>query len=389
MVDELKIRPVSGRRDLKGLFALPRQIHRQDPMWISPLDFERSRQWSDHNPWFDHGRARAWLAETRSGVVGSISAQIDRLHQEIHGQACGYFGSLEFEPSVPELPEKLLQVAAEWLEEQGMDSMRGPFDLAINQSCGLLVEGFDTPPMVMMGHHPPRYSQTLDDLGLARAMDLEAWIVPPEFPAPLAMERLLERNRSRILVRPIRRNFFAEDLEILRGLFNDAWSENWGFVPFTREEFQAMGEDLRRILPMNYIQIAELDGQPAAFIVALPNINELIADLDGRLLPLGWLKFLWRLKTGRATTARVPLMGVSRAFQRGRMGSLLAFAVIDGVRWHLHRDGIKQVELSWILETNKGMSRIIESLGACCYKRYRIYETGLPFVPGTGEKSSG
>lgn len=370
------VRPVTGRRDFQTFFALPRRLHGSDPNWISPLDQERARQWSPDHPWFQHGRARAWLAWRDGRPVGSISAQVDELHQQTHGQAVGYFGGLEWEDD-DQVLQALLSRASQWLAEEHMAVMRGPFDLSINQSCGLLVDGVDTPPMMLMGHHPGRYAEAIERAGLTRAMDTLAYIVPPDFPAPEAMTRLLARNRKRLQVRKIRAGNFEADLDILMELFNDAWSENWGFVPFTEAEFRAMGKELRQIIRPEYIQIAELDGEPAAFIVALPNINELIRDLNGRLLPLGWVKLLYRLKARKATTARVPLMGVAKKYQRGRMGSLLAFAVIDAVRWHLYNDGIRQVEMSWILETNTGMNRIIESLGGRCYKRYRIYEQSL------------
>lgn len=368
------IRPVHKRSDFNAMFALARSVNRHDPAWISQLDFERHRQWSKRSPWFEHAEAQAWIAYRNGRPAGSVSAQIDTLHLEKHADGCGYFGSFECEDDAVAAP--LLDAAAAWLAERGMSRMRGPFDLGINQACGLLVDGFETPPMVMMPHHPPRYRTAIEQAGCRKAMELRAYIVPPNFEAPAAMQRILRAAAKRIRVRPLNRRF-AGEMEVLRDIFNDAWANNWGFVPLTRKEFEHMGADLKQLIRPEYVQIAEVDGEPAAFIVALPDINELIRDLDGRLLPFGWAKLLWRIKRRSATGARVPLMGVRQQYQRGRLGTALAFAVIDAVRWPLHSDGVREVELSWILETNTGMCSIIEAIGGRCYKRYWIYEREL------------
>jgi GNAT superfamily N-acetyltransferase len=372
----VEVRRVSSRRDWRSFLDLPARLHRDDTCWIRPLDVQVRQTWSPRNPWFAHAQAQAWLAWRGSRPVGSISAQMDELHRQHWGEAVGYFGQLCAEDDA-EVVAALFGEARRWLRERGCTQMRGPFDLGVNQSCGLLVDGFDTPPMIMMNHSAPWLGARVEAAGLQPAMDLLAYIVAPDFAAPPAMQRLVERAGERLRIRPLDRARYWQELELLRELFNDAWAENWGFVPFTPDEFRELGRELKLLVGPEAVFIAELDGEPAGFILAMPNVNELIADLDGRLLPFGWLRLLWRLKTGRATTARVPLMGVRRRFHGRPLGAMLAFGLIEAVRRPLIRAGIREVELSWILETNQGMRSLIESIGGRAYKRYRIYQAEL------------
>jgi hypothetical protein len=229
----------------------------------------------------------------------------------------------------------------------------------------------------MMGHGRRYYPPQLEALGYRTAQELLTYTVRPDFAAPAVMTRLAERVADQVRIRPLRRGSLDAELDILRDLFNDAWANNWGFVPFTEAEFRALGRTLAALIPDEYVQIAEFDGRPAAFIVALPNINEAARDLGGRLLPLGWAKLLWRLKVRGLGSARVPLMGVRRRYQQSRLGPTLAFLVIDAVRKGLGRRGVETVEMGWILESNSGMRNIIEAIGGAVYKRYRIYQKAL------------
>lgn len=366
------IRPVLSRRDWREFYTLPDRIQAGDPCWIKPLHLERKSLWSPRNPWFEHARAQAFIAWRGDLPVGRISAQIDELQPPHEGRKLGYFGQFECLDDA-EAATALIQCAADWVAAAGCGHLRGPYDLGINQSCGLLVEGRETPPMLMMGHAPAYYQDLLTGTGLAAEMDLLAYLLPPDFSAPPAMARLLQRSSGRLRFRPLDFGNFAAELELLRELFNDAWSANWGFVPLTAAEFRHMGGEMRKILKPGYTCIAELDAQPVGFIVALPNLNELIADLDGRLFPLGWVRLLWRLARHRARSARVPLMGVRRSHQRGPLGAAISFGMIDRVRRALHADGIDRVEVSWILQTNQGMNSMIEAMGGALYKRYRMY----------------
>ena len=370
------VRRVQTRADWREFFGCARRIQGRDPNWIEPLRSERRRQWSDRSPFFLHARAAPFIATQDGSTVGAISAQVDQLQPTEDGARVGYFGQLEA-IDCPAVFAALIDAAGNWLLEQRCGVMRGPFDLGINQSCGLLVDGNDTPPMVMMGHAPDYYARHLETLGLERAMDLLAYVLAPNFPAPETMTRLLERFERRLSFRTIDFSRYAAEIDCLRDIFNDAWSRNWGFVPLTEPEFRHMGKELRQVIRSTHTCIALVDGEPAGFLIALPNINELIADLDGRLLPFGWARLLWRLKRQRATTARVPLMGVLRRYQRGPLGAAISLGMIDRVRQALHDDGIAQVEMSWILETNKGMNSMIASMGGRLYKRYRLYQKAL------------
>ncbi len=375
--DPLHITPVKSAADLIRFIRIPELIFKADPCWVQPLGIERRMHLSKRsNPYFEHARWQAWMAWRGSRPVGRISAQIDDLHLQRHGDATGFFGMLDAEDSA-ETFNALLGTAEQWLRQQGMQRVRGPFNLSINAEMGLLVDGFDTPPMLMMGHNPPYYSKHIEQCGYRKAVETLAYVVAPDFPAPPVMQRLGAQAAKRARVRPINRQRFDDEMSLLRDIFNDAWSENWGFVPFTPAEFREMGHAFRFLSMPNLIHIAEVDGEAAAFIVAVPNINEAIRDLRGKLLPLGWLKLLWRLKVAHPRTARVPLMGVRRKFQHTRLGPGLAFLVIDAVRAQLHRRGVKDVELSWILEDNAGMRSIIELIGGRAYKRYRVYERPL------------
>jgi hypothetical protein len=228
-----------------------------------------------------------------------------------------------------------------------------------------------------MGHARPYYAPRVEALGYRKAVDTLAYRIRSDFEPSPVMARLVAAASKRVRVRQLDRKRFAEEIALLRDIFNDAWAENWGFVPFTAAEFQELGRNLRFLVDPGLIRIAEVDGEPAAFMVVIPNLNEAIRDLGGRLLPLGWAKLLWRVKVRHPATARVPLMGVRRKFQRTRLGPALAFLVIAGAQPRTRELGVKDVELSWILEDNAGMCSIIESIGGNAYKRYRIYERPL------------
>ncbi len=372
----LTVNPLAGRADRRAFLSVPRAVYARDENWVEPLAMERRQQWSARHPWFEHAEAVAFLARDGGRPVGTISAQIDRRQPASPDGPVGYFGQFE-SVDEPAVVDALLGAAGAWLRERGCAVMRGPFDLNINQACGLLVDGFDTPPMVMMGHARPYYAERLQQAGLAPVMDLYAYLLPPDFAAPPAMSRLLTRLGDRIRFRTMDFGRYQDELQLMQSLFNSAWSANWGFVPMSEAEFQHMGKALRQVIRPEYTCIAEVDGEPAGFIVALPNINELIADLGGRLLPLGWARLLWRIKQCKARSARVPLMGVRPAYQRGPSGAAISFGMIDRVRRALHADGVERVEVSWILQSNQGMNSMIEAMGGDRYKCYRLFERRL------------
>ena len=372
----IRIVPVKTRADLHAFVRLPWRLYTSDTQWVPPLILERLHTFSQKNPFFKHASWQCWLALRDQKPVGRISAQIDRLHLDRHGEHTGFFGLLEAEED-DQVFHALLNTAEEWLRGQGMTCVQGPFNLSINQECGLLVEGFDTPPMVMMGHALPYYGALLEQHHYRKAQDLLAYRINIDFTLPPGVAMFLRKAKGSMRIRPMRRAAFQEDLTLIKEIFEDAWSENWGFLPFTDEEFSEMGQFLKFLVEDDFVQIAEVDGQACAMLVALPNVHEVIKGLNGRLLPWGWMKLLWGMKVSYPKTARVALMGVRKPYQSTPMGAAMAYGLIEAVRGGGLRKGIQAVELSWILESNKRMSHILESLGANPYKVYRLYQKDL------------
>jgi GNAT superfamily N-acetyltransferase len=372
----LRIVPVEGRRLMRRFIELPWSLYAADPCWVPPLLLERKWHLSSKNPYFRHAEFQAWIACRDERVVGRISAQVDQLHLQRYHDATGFFGMLEAEDREDTFRD-LFATAESWLRMRGMQRIRGPFNLSINDECGLLVEGFDSPPPIMLGHALPYYASRVEEQGYAKVQDLLAYLSHPEVAPPRHLETLTNRVAGRVKVRAMRRERFNEELEIIRDIFEDAWSENWGFIPFTAEEFAELGKNLKFLVDAEWVRIAEVDGEPAAMLVMFPNLNEMIRDLNGRLLPFGWLKLLWRLKVVGARSARIPLMGVRRRYQGTLLGAALALMVIAPVHEKARRQGIKAVDMSWILEQNQGMRKIIDSVGSILHKRYRIYQKEL------------
>ncbi|MEA3240725.1 MAG: N-acetyltransferase [Pseudomonadota bacterium] len=368
----LAIKPVTGRYLQHRFIKIPWDIYQDDPAWVPPLIMDINRQFDSRNPYFSHARIQSWIAFRGTQAVGRISAQIDRLHLEHHHEQCGFFGLLEAEDRL-ETFATLLNTAHTWLKERGMKSIMGPFNLSINHECGLLTAGFDTPPYIMMGHAKPYYSHRIIAQGFSPVKELLAYQVKTDFTPPRAMLAITRRVKQHIQIRPLNRSRFDEEIQIIGDIFNDAWSNNWGFIPMTKAELESMGRDLKLLVNKQFIQIAEVDGKPAAMIIVLPNINEIITDLNGHLLPLGWMKLLWRLKVKHPETARVALMGIRKKYQHQLIGAALAFMVIDAARYQLIKKGVTDVEMSWILEDNLEMRKILETIGSRISKRYTIY----------------
>lgn len=366
------VRPVMSFRDMGQFIDVPWHVYANDPLWVPPLRLERRFHFSRYNPYFKHGEWQAWVAYQQGRPVGRISAQVDSLHQERYGSDSGHFGLLECIDDSEVLNALMLHAEA-WLASRQIRRISGPFNLSINQECGILVDGFDTPPVVMMPHSPRWYGRLLEEQGFLPMKDLLAYKINVDFEFPRVMQLLINRFSSRITLRTLKRDQFAAEMEVLRDIFNDAWSENWGFIPFTQEEFAELGNSLRLLLPDEYIQIAEINGKAAAFMVGLPNLNEVLSELDGSLFPFGWLKLIRKIKHHDIRTARIPLMGVRKEFHNTPTGLALACMVIDAPRQVGIKHGVREVELSWILEDNLAMRNILDNLGSKPYKRYRIY----------------
>lgn len=368
-----------GPAELERFIRLPHALFRRDPAWVPPLLLERRAALSPRkNPWFRHGEAAFWIARRGGRVVGRISAQEDALApREPDGVRVGHFGLLAAEDDAAVFAA-LLAAAEGWVAARGLGRVRGPFSLSINEQAGLLVSGFDTPPMMLMPHDPPYAGARLEASGYRKARDLLAYVHDLETPLLPAAQAVVGRGLpSGVTLRPMRRAALREEVAALIAIFNDAWAGNWGFIPFTPEEVEHLASELRPLLHERLVWFAEVKGEPAAFAVCLPNLNEAIHGISGRLLPFGWARLLWRLKVAGVRTARVPLMGVRRNLGDGLLGRVLPLFLVDALRREALALGIRRVEMSWVLEDNAPMRRLAEAFGARAYKTYRVYERDL------------
>src|SRR6476661_7048593 len=373
------IRPVETKKDKKAFVDFAWEVYKDDPHWVPPLKDEvHGLITPGKNPWFEHARAQLWLAERGGKVVGRISAQVDDLVQEHMGKGIGNWGM--FEALDGEAAEVLIATAEGWLRKEGMTQALGPISLSIWDEPGLEIEGFDEDPTAMMGHHRPEYRGWIEAAGYRKAKDLltyEVNIAHWEDPKINRLIAMGERN-PRIRIRMVDKSKFEEEARVILSILNDAWSGNWGYVPLTASEIAYAGKKLKPIIFEELVRIAEVDGEPVAFMLTIPDINELMKDLNGELFPFNWAKLLWRLRKPRARRLRVPLMGVSKKLHHSRLASQLAFMMIEYTR----RDattkyGATHGEFGWILEDNKGMLSIAQLPGAEVNHRYRIYEKAL------------
>jgi hypothetical protein len=375
----LRIEAVGDKAGMEAFIRLPERLYAGERGYVAPLRMERQQALSArHNPYFQHGKAQFWVAWRGGRAVGRISAQVDSLHLEHHRDATGHFGLLDAEDD-PALFQALTSTAEFWLRQQGMRRVVGPLNLSINEEIGLLVDGFESRPMMMMGFSPRYAGPQLESLGYVKAKDVLAYDYDLARDVTGQTDRRLARARAtpEIAVRTLDMGKFKEELALIIDIFNDAWSQNWGFIPFTQAEMEATAKALKPLVRKELVAVASVGGEPAAMLVALPNLSEAIADLHGKLLPLGWAKLLWRLKVALPGSARVLLMGVRRKHHGGPIGSTLMLALFDRFREGMRRLKIDHAELSWILEDNRPMRAVLEGLGARVYKTYRLYEKAL------------
>ncbi|MGH8261344.1 MAG: dATP pyrophosphohydrolase [Steroidobacteraceae bacterium] len=374
----LEIVPVSGRAALRRFIRVPFAVHAHDGAWVPPLIMERKEAFSrEDNEFLRRSDVAFWIARRGKRDVGRISAQIDPLAQRDGEGVMGHFGCLSA-PDDPEVFAELLRTAEDYLRRRGATHARGPFSLSINEETGLLVDGFDTPPMLLMGHDPPYAAGRLETLGYRKEKDVYAYLMDAEALAP-AVRRMLERRPApSVRMRRLNLADYANEIRRMVEIFNDAWSGNWGFVRITEAEADEMAKRMKMLLDQRLVWFAEVGGEAVAFIVMLPNLNEAVRDLGGHLLPFGWAKLLWRLKVRGVKSARVPLMGVRRSFAGTPAGSTMPLHLIGALmRMNDEHFGFRDVELSWILEDNRPMRHILERLGARAYKTYRVYGKAL------------
>lgn len=380
----LRIRPVETAADRRAFVDYQWRAYAADPHWVPPLKGEvHGLIDPKKNPWFQHADAALFLAERDGRIVGRISAQVDRLVLDMPaeqggGPGTGHWGMLE--AADPETAAALLARAEEWLRERGMTRSMGPFSLSIWDEPGLLVQGHDHAPTVMMGHHDSRYEDWVEAAGYKGVKDLYTYELDITKDLQPLVQRIISSGKrsGRIRIRKVEKSRFDEEAALILNILNDAWSGNWGFVPLTDAEIAYAGKKLKPIVYEDLIRVAELDGEPVAFMITLPDLNELTRDLNGSLFPFGWAKLLWRLRKPKVRTLRVPLMGVVRKLQASRIASQLAFMLIEDIR----RDavaayGASRGEIGWILDDNEGMKSIAEISNSSINKVYRVYEKAL------------
>ncbi|HVF93668.1 MAG TPA: N-acetyltransferase, partial [Sphingomonas sp.] len=377
MAAKVTIRPVLNDRDRKAFVDLPFRLYADDPNWVPPLKREALGLLTPaKNGWFSHAKAQLFLAFEGDVLVGRISAHIDTLALTMpaaqgFGPGVGQWGLMEAERE--DVFVVLIATAEQWLRDQGMTRALGPISMSIWEEPGLLVEGYDHPPTVMMGHAKPAYRGWIEAAGYRVVKQLMTYDLDITQDFPPIVKRIIqsgERN-PRIVVREVdKRNFEAEAAIILH-ILNDAWSGNWGFVPLTPPEIADVGVKLKPIVYNDLIRIAELDGKPVAFMITLPDVNEAIAPLKGTLLPFGWAKLLLWLRKPKVRTMRVPLMGVLKELQSSRLASQLAFMMIEYIkRASVEHYGASRGEIGWILEDNQGMRSIAETIDSRINKVY-------------------
>jgi GNAT superfamily N-acetyltransferase len=366
MADSIEIEPMNR----PGRFLdLQRGFYRGDPQYVPPLTLgERWQVDPTKNPFFRHGEAEFLVARRAGRVAGRISASRDQLHDELHGDRVGFFGYFEAEDG--EVARALVDRAAAWLHHRGATELRGPVDLSTNYRCGLLIDGEPGPPVFQMNYNPPVYAGYLESCGLVKARDLlalYAWTADIDLGR---FKRLGDRvlRRTGAILRPIR---LGSDLPTLWQLYNAIWEKNWGFAPMSEGEFLHHAKDMKAIARSQLLQIAEVDGRPVAFAVSLPDVNMAIRACNGRLVPLGWWKFLRALK--RVNRARTLILGVIPEYRKSGLDAALILRVTEEAA----RIGIIESEAGWILDDNLAMRRPLESIGFRPYRRYRIYTKPL------------
>ncbi|MCW2389708.1 hypothetical protein M2333_002754 [Sphingobium sp. B11D3B] len=381
---DLVITPVSGKADMAAFIDLAWTIYADDPHWVPPLKSEvRGLLTPGKNPFHEHAEHQYFLARRGGKAVGRISAHIDHLAismpaEQGMGPGTGNFGM--FEAMDEATAHALIATAEGWLRERGMTRVLGPISLSIWEEPGLLVKGFDHSPTVMMGHNRPEYRAWIESAGYAPAKQLDTYEldITQEFP-PL-IQRIVqsgERN-ERIRIRHVDKSEFDRDAAIILHILNDAWGRNWGFVPITDHEVAHFGKALKPLVFEDLIRIAELDGEPVAFMMTLPDMNEALARLNGTLFPFGWAKLLWWLRKPKVRTMRVPLMGVVQRLQSSRMASQLAFMMIEYIRRDaITHYGATRGEIGWILDDNQGMKAIAEAIESRINRSYVIYQKPL------------
>lgn len=375
MAESISIKEVTTKRDLRAWLKVPYTVFKNDPFWVATPDILELEQVSrKHNPFFTSGEAAFFVAYRGSEPVGRISAQINHRYLAQHQDETGHFGFFDCIDD-KKVAEALVGAATDWLRHRGMKRMMGPFCLSINEECGLLVSGFETTPSILTRHSRPWIGPLLETCGLNKSMDLFAYRASPATSVP-QIDRLarLARETSRIKIRQFDMARYADDVRIVFDIFNDAWRDNWGFVPFSDAEINAMITQTRPIMRGKFGRIVEVDGIPSAMMVALPDLNRALAPFNGRLLPFNWLKLVHAVWSDRWKSARIPLLGIRQNLRRTALAPVILSLLVSEFM-QLGRDyDLDWVEFSWVLEINEPMVKLAELAAGPPSKVFRIYE---------------
>jgi hypothetical protein len=370
----MQIELVSDKNGLDRFIRFPWAVYEGNPNWVPPLISEMKFILGEKNPFFHHAEAACFLAKDGETIVGRVAAIIDRNHINTHNEQAGFFGFFECLPD-PAIAKMLLDAAAAWLRERDIEIMRGPMNPSTNDECGFLLEGFDSPPMIMMPYTPQYYLDHMERCGLAKSRDLYAYIsVIKDVSAGGRLQRLASGVKERvpgITVRPANMKDFRRELEIVKDIYNSAWSHNWGFVPMTDEEIESMAKRLKPLIAPELLIMVEVHGAPAAFFMAVPDYNQVFRRMNGKLGPIGALKFLWYSR--KISDIRVLTMGVKEEYRKKGIEGLLYLESFLAAM----KKGYERAEMSWVLEDNVLMRRGCELMGGKLYKKYRIYERRL------------
>jgi GNAT superfamily N-acetyltransferase len=366
------IEEVNGEAGMNEFIRFPRKVYQGNPHWVPPLKRDVEFLLSEKkNPFFQHAEAACFLARKNGETVGRIAAIIDRNHIKFHNEQTGFFGFFECLPDCA-VARELLDTAAKWLKARDIEIMRGPMNPSTNNECGFLFEGFDTPPMIMMTYTPAYYLDYMERCGLTKARNLYAYLtVIRDVAAGGRLERLASAVKARVpglTVRPANMRQFQQEVEAVKQIYNSAWGHNWGFVPMTDAETESLAKRLQPLIVPELMIMAEVNGKPAAFFVAVPDYNQVLGKMNGALGPVGIAKFLWYSR--KINAIRVMAMGVSEEFRKKGIEGLLYLESFKAAV----KKGYERAEFSWILEDNILMQRGCELMGGKLYKKYRIYE---------------
>jgi GNAT superfamily N-acetyltransferase len=369
---EVRVEPVRSARDRKAFVELPFKLYRDDPFWVPPLrrDIYELIDPATH-PFHQHATVELFLAKKNGDVVGRIAAIDNYLHREAHGEKTGFFGLFETVRD-PAVARALFDAAAAWLSRRKLETMRGPASFSLNEEAGLLVDGFDGPPVVMMTYNPEWYAGLVESYGFRKAMDLVAYFLP--FSRPVErLARIGEKLKARynVTLRSLDKKRFWQEVALVRKVYNEAWEKNWGHIPMTEAELDYMAKQLKPVVEPSLVVFAEVNGELAGFGLALPDFNVALKHMNGSLFPLGWAKALWYSR--RIRTTRVLTLGVLEKFRSKGVGELIQLELmINGEKL-----GITGGEFSWILEDNLLMRSAMEKMGATAYRTYRMYDVPI------------